>query len=73
MTRSFLERLRAGGVRYATLGATTSTSISTTVANLRVLDIFQGQLYTSSGSGTEAQPASTSAMRADIAAAAARV
>lgn len=41
-----------GGVRYATLGATTSTSISTTIANLRNLAIFDGQLYVSTGSGT---------------------
>jgi len=41
----------AAGVRYATLGATTSTSISTTVTNLRALNIFAGQLYVSSASG----------------------
>ncbi|HEV8631662.1 MAG TPA: ExeM/NucH family extracellular endonuclease, partial [Thermoanaerobaculia bacterium] len=40
-----------GGVRYATLGATTSTSLATTPTNLRVLGIFGGQLYTSSQSG----------------------
>lgn len=41
-----------GGVRYATLGSTTSTSISTTIANLRNLAVFDGQLYVSTGSGT---------------------
>jgi predicted extracellular nuclease len=41
----------AGGVRYTTLGATTSTQLSTTVTNLRHLNIFNGQLYTTSASG----------------------
>jgi uncharacterized repeat protein (TIGR01451 family) len=40
-----------GGVRYATFGATTSTSLAATPTNLRVLGIFGGQLYTSSQSG----------------------
>ena len=40
-----------GGIRYATLGATTSTSLATTPTNLRALGIFGGQLYTSSQSG----------------------
>jgi predicted extracellular nuclease len=40
------------GVRYATLGATTSTSISTTLTNLRNLTIQAGQLYASTGSGS---------------------
>jgi uncharacterized repeat protein (TIGR01451 family) len=40
-----------GGIRYATLGATTSTSISATVTNLRATNIFGGQLYVSSQSG----------------------
>ncbi|MBL8736643.1 MAG: hypothetical protein JNL12_09475, partial [Planctomycetes bacterium] len=40
------------GARYvAGLGATTSTQLSTTVTNLRVVNIFNGQLYTSSQSG----------------------
>jgi DNA/RNA endonuclease G (NUC1) len=42
----------AGGVRLANLGATTSTSISTTATNLRVVDIYDGQLYASTQSGT---------------------
>jgi len=40
-----------GGIRYATLGATTSTSLSTTPTNLRQTNIFGGQLYASSQSG----------------------
>lgn len=41
-----------GGVRYTTLGATTSTQLSTTSTNIRVVNIFDGQLYISSGGGT---------------------
>jgi hypothetical protein len=41
----------AGGARYATIGTTTSTQLSTTPTNLRGLNIFGGQLYTSSASG----------------------
>jgi Bacterial Ig-like domain (group 3) len=38
----------AGGVRYAALGATTSTPlVSSTYKNVRQLEIFGGQLYTS--------------------------
>jgi len=40
-----------GGIRYATFGATTSTSLAATPTNLRALGIFGGQLYTSSQSG----------------------
>jgi beta-lactamase superfamily II metal-dependent hydrolase len=40
-----------GGVRYATLGATTSTNLVATPTNLRVLGIFGGQLYVSSQTG----------------------
>ncbi|MCU1228375.1 MAG: polymorphic outer membrane protein [Acidobacteria bacterium] len=40
-----------GGVRYAAYGATTSTSLATTPTNLRVLGVFNSQLYTSSQSG----------------------
>jgi hypothetical protein len=40
-----------GGVRYATLGATTSTQIAATPANTRVVQIFNSQLYMSSASG----------------------
>ena len=37
----------AGGVRYATLGASTSTLLNTTDKNVREVAIFDGQLYTS--------------------------
>ena len=37
-----------GGVRYTTLGALTSTQLSTVVTNSRVVSIYAGQLYTSS-------------------------
>jgi len=40
------------GVRYSTLGSSTSTSISTTITNLRNVQIFGGQLYTSGASGS---------------------
>ena len=42
------------GVRYAALGATTSTQVSSgsTVVNLRQVNIFNNQLYISSASGT---------------------
>jgi hypothetical protein len=40
------------GVVYVTHGSTTGTSILTTPGNVRVVDIFAGQLYGSSGSGT---------------------
>jgi hypothetical protein len=42
----------AGGVRYTTLGSTTSTQLSTTVTNIRQVNIFNGQLYASDSSGT---------------------
>jgi hypothetical protein len=42
----------AGGVRLATPGSTTSSEVSTTVTNLRHVDIFDGQLYISTASGT---------------------
>jgi hypothetical protein len=42
----------AGGVRYAALGASTSTQLSTTVTNIRGVEIFDGQLYNSDSSGT---------------------
>jgi hypothetical protein len=41
-----------GGVHYALLGATTSTQISTTVTNIRVVGVFNNQLYAGSASGT---------------------
>jgi hypothetical protein len=40
------------GVRYATLGANTSTQLSTTVTNLRQSAVFDGQLYVSTSSGS---------------------
>jgi len=42
----------AGGIRYTTLGASTSTQLSTTVSNVRQVSVFDGQLYTSTGSGS---------------------
>jgi hypothetical protein len=42
----------AGGVRYATLGATASTQLSTTVTNIRQTAIFGSQLYVSDSSGS---------------------
>ena len=42
----------AGGVRYTTLGASTSTQLSTTVVNIRQVSIFNGQLFASDSSGT---------------------
>jgi hypothetical protein len=42
----------AGGIRYATKGATTSTQLSTTITNIRSLVIAGGQLYTSTASGS---------------------
>jgi hypothetical protein len=42
----------ATGVRYAVLGATTSTQLSTTVTNVRQVGIFGGQLYVSDSSGS---------------------
>ena len=42
----------AGGVRYAAIGSTgTSTVVSTATTNLRVVQVFGGQLYVSSQSG----------------------
>ncbi len=38
------------GVRYATLGATTSVQVESAFTNTRYLNIFGGQLYTTSGS-----------------------
>lgn len=42
----------AGGIRFTTLGATTSTQLSTTQANLRVANISANQLYVSTATGT---------------------
>ncbi|MBP7998467.1 MAG: hypothetical protein KA314_04055 [Chloroflexi bacterium] len=41
-----------GGPRFTTLGATTSTQISSTLTNLRQLHIFSIQLYVSAASGS---------------------
>jgi uncharacterized protein YjiK/2',3'-cyclic-nucleotide 2'-phosphodiesterase (5'-nucleotidase family) len=41
-----------GGVRFATLGATTSSDVSTTVTNLRQLGIAGGQLFVTTSSGS---------------------
>jgi hypothetical protein len=41
-----------GGVRYATTGSTTSTQLSTTVSNIRNVDIVNNQLYVSDSSGS---------------------
>jgi hypothetical protein len=38
------------GLRYTTLGATTSTQLNTTFNNLRAVNIFDGQLYVSAQS-----------------------
>lgn len=42
----------AGGVRYTTLGSSTSTQLSTTLTNIRQVNIFGGQLYESDSSGS---------------------
>jgi hypothetical protein len=42
----------SSGVRYTTRGATTSTQISTTVTTIRAINIFNGQLYSTSQSHT---------------------
>ncbi|MFN0095682.1 MAG: Ig-like domain-containing protein [Dehalococcoidia bacterium] len=43
----------AGGARLVSaVGSTTSTQLSTTVTNLRQLQVFDGRLHVSSGSGT---------------------
>jgi hypothetical protein len=40
------------GVRYTTFGSTTTTQVNPTTSNMRVVNIFNGQLYVSSSSGT---------------------
>ena len=40
-----------GGVHYAKLGATTSTQVSSTLTNIRVVGVFNNQLYATSASG----------------------
>lgn len=44
----------AGGVRYASLGGTTSNDLTTAagLSNVRAVSVYDGQLYASSGSGT---------------------
>ncbi len=39
------------GVRYTTKGSTTSIQLSTSVTNIRVVNIFNGQVYCTTGSG----------------------
>ena len=41
-----------GGIRYATISATTSTSIVSTPTNIRAINIFNHQLYVTSSTGT---------------------
>jgi hypothetical protein len=41
-----------GGVRYASIGATTSTSLTPSVTAVRGIAVFGGQLYLSTNSGT---------------------
>jgi hypothetical protein len=43
-----------GGVRYATLGASTSTDVSTAITNIRYIDISGGNLFVSHGSAVAA-------------------
>jgi len=42
----------SGGIRYATLGGSSSLQLSTTVVNLRQVNIFGGQLFVSDASGS---------------------
>jgi hypothetical protein len=42
----------SSGVRYTTLGASTSTQLSTTVTNTRAIGIADSQVFVSTGSGT---------------------
>jgi len=39
-------------VRYAVIGSTSSTPLVATVLNLRAINIFDGQLYATSGAGS---------------------
>lgn len=41
----------SGSVRYAALGAASSTQLATNLTNVRVVNVFDGQLYCSSASG----------------------
>lgn len=40
-----------GGPRYSTFGGTTSVRVDTTASNMRVVNIYKGQLYVSSATG----------------------
>ena len=42
----------AGGIRFASLGGATSVQLSTTVTNLRQVNIFGGQVYVTDASGS---------------------
>ncbi len=42
----------AGGIRFATLGGSSSVQLSTTVVNLRQVNLFGGQLFVSDSSGS---------------------
>ena len=42
----------SAGVRFATLAATVSTQLNSTTTNVRVVNIYNGQLYMSTSSGT---------------------
>jgi hypothetical protein len=42
----------SAGPRYTTFGSTTSVRVDTTASNMRVVNIFNGQLYVSSSTGT---------------------
>lgn len=45
------------GVRYTTLGSSSATQLSSSPTNVRVVNIFSGQIYTSAASGTIQAPA----------------
>jgi hypothetical protein len=42
----------SAGTRYTTLGSTTSTGLHSTTTNVRAVNLFNGQLYADSASGT---------------------
>lgn len=50
-----------GGVRYTTAGSSTSTQISGTLNNVRCVNIFDGQLFLSTGSGSTVRVGSVGA------------
>lgn len=47
----------SGGIRYTTLGSTTTIGLNTAPLNARVVDVVNGQLYAGSGSGGFTGPA----------------